>query len=167
MDDHQLDDIARSLASATSRRTFVRAMVGAATAGLLGLTGRAAGAAKPEKVAICHRDNDNGSYKIIEVSEKALPAHLKHGDEQYVNCCTDVDCGSGAFCDGGRCSEDICHFFEDGSYLIMENVRGNDLVDHFEHGDTRYFTCCIDDDCDGNDECSDGGCVSAGQANPT
>ena len=37
--------------------------------------------AKKSRVAVCHRTGQ-GDYRLIEVSESALPAHLGHGDAQ-------------------------------------------------------------------------------------
>lgn len=40
--------------------------------------------AKPGKVEICHLTG-NGDYIIIEVSERALDAHMAHGDLESIN----------------------------------------------------------------------------------
>jgi len=40
-------------------------------------------AKKKQKVEICHRTG-NGSYKIIEVSENAVKAHMAHGDQSLL-----------------------------------------------------------------------------------
>ncbi len=40
-----------------------------------------ASAAPPSKIDVCHREG-NGSYHLINISERALSAHLGHGDGQ-------------------------------------------------------------------------------------
>jgi hypothetical protein len=56
-----------------------------AIAGAVGLfsatTGTTASAA-PEKVTVCHATGDNVNDHVISISERALPAHLAHGDEE-------------------------------------------------------------------------------------
>ena len=59
--------------------------------------------AKNVKVDVCHVEG-NGSYHIINVSEKAVPAHLAHGDwlvEDEVYDGVDNDCD-------GEVDEDLC-----------------------------------------------------------
>lgn len=52
-----------------------------AVASAVGLALWSAGTAlaAPDKADVCHRTGD-GSYILINVSERALPAHLRHGD---------------------------------------------------------------------------------------
>ena len=35
---------------------------------------------KVNKVEVCHYDSETGEYKVLTISEKALQAHLRHGD---------------------------------------------------------------------------------------
>ncbi len=60
--------------------------------------------AKKSKVEVCHQQG-NGGYHIIDVSEKAVPAHLAHGDWLV----EDEVCGDGIDndCDG-EVDEDCC-----------------------------------------------------------
>ncbi len=37
------------------------------------------GFAKPEKVDVCHWDEDQGTFKLINISERAVDAHLRQG----------------------------------------------------------------------------------------
>ncbi len=40
--------------------------------------------AKPARVDICHLTG-NGEYIVIEVSENAADAHMRHGDSELIN----------------------------------------------------------------------------------
>ena len=67
------------------------------------LLASSAATAKNVKVDICHQEG-NGGYHVINVSEKAVPAHLAHGDwlvEEEVYDGIDNDCD-------GEVDEDLC-----------------------------------------------------------
>lgn len=57
------------------------AVVGMIILGLVAVPLIAAAKPAPEKTEICHVTGDGGTHTIT-VSEKALPAHLAHGDEE-------------------------------------------------------------------------------------
>jgi hypothetical protein len=51
--------------------------VGAAV--IMGMTYQALSLSAPERVMVCHVEG-NGSAHVIEISERAVEAHLAHGD---------------------------------------------------------------------------------------
>ena len=75
---------------------------------------------RPGRVTICHHGDDEGIWKAITVSDRALPAHLRHGDCQIddgVGCTTDScdaelgcvhEADHGACDDGDACTTDAC-----------------------------------------------------------
>ena len=77
MPETRFDGLARSLALGASRRTLLRGLGGGAIAALL--TRTPAASAPPEKVTLCHKPG-TPDEATIEVSERAVPAHLRHGD---------------------------------------------------------------------------------------
>lgn len=70
----------------------------------------------PARVELCHvPPGDPDAPKTITVSEKALPAHLDHGDLEVAcddacyadpEACDDEDACTSDSCDGGRCSNE-------------------------------------------------------------
>ncbi len=125
MDRSKLAVLAPSLSSRKSRRSLVRAFIGGGLS--LAFVRREQTLAAPQtKVAICHQTGTKStSYKLIFVPEKALSAHIAHGDFEPYDCacgpsceisCSDAgephllfncgpgyDCPTGAttFCPGG------------------------------------------------------------------
>lgn len=79
MEDRRFDEIARSLASSTSRRGLLRGAIGAVFGGALGMAGVSRGGAQDGKALICHHTGD-GRYILINVSINAVPDHASHGD---------------------------------------------------------------------------------------
>ena len=85
MDTHRFDDLTRSLASGSSRRTVLRGLLG----GVAALTGFRAGstaAAPAAKIDVCHYDADTGTYHKINISQNASDTHLAHGDNADIGC---------------------------------------------------------------------------------
>src|SRR5690349_16906961 len=92
MDQYRFDGIAKTLATATSRRTALRLMVGSAAT--LSLIRRSEPVtAKAQRVTLCHQ-GDAGP-QTITVAESAVDAHLAHGDVvgpcASVNFCTPAE----------------------------------------------------------------------------
>jgi hypothetical protein len=78
MHTQRFDDLTRSLASGSSRRTLVRGMLGGAVA-VVGLRAGSTVAAPADKITICHLEDD-GSYHAITISKHAFADHEAHGD---------------------------------------------------------------------------------------
>ena len=103
MSDHLIDDLARAIATDTSRREALRRIGVGLTAGVAAfLLPRAAEASNDSKVQICHRTESAGnSVVLIEVDSSAVQVHRAHGD-QFA--CNGSCCGPGQICCGGSCS---------------------------------------------------------------
>src|SRR6478609_10839241 len=113
MDPKRFDQISKSLATGTSRRTFVKGLSGGILGGALALAGRNRVDAKAGKVGICHHTG-SASNPIVQISvaSNAVPAHLSHGDTilgTVADCsscgdvCTSEDACFTPLCDGGSC----------------------------------------------------------------
>ena len=90
------------------------------------------------KVLVCHKTGD-GNYHTIEVHEKAVPAHLKHGDFLFIdndgdgfaqeNPCVEIaDCNDsdpvlniGNACENEECN--FCFFINDIDWLFYFNIN--------------------------------------------
>ena len=98
MDAYGFDDLTRTLANASTRRSLVRSLL----AGTI-LFGFAKDdlAAMATKTTICHRTDDG--YNIISVANPALAAHFHQGDFTRIDCCTDGDCPGDGTCQAGTC----------------------------------------------------------------
>jgi hypothetical protein len=112
MDQERFDQLARGLASGTTRRGMVRQFTGAALGGILVAVGISEAGAKKQKhghgkgkassagkdkVAVCHYDADAQTYVLINVSQSGWDnGHSKHKkDFQQADkngCCLDSDC---------------------------------------------------------------------------
>lgn len=102
MEKHVFDDLSRSLASASSRRSAMKAIAGGLSAVILG--GRPA-LSQPAKAPLCHATGDPANpYVVVEVAEPAWDKHLAHGDTPYIDCCLDSDCTNGQVCVSGTCT---------------------------------------------------------------
>jgi hypothetical protein len=113
MDGDRFDTLLRALGSSASRRGVLAALAGMCGLGLVevsakrrrGNRGRVpAASAGQDKVTICHHDGQ-GRIRRITVAERAVQAHLDHGDVVYNGCCTDTECNEG---DGGAGGL-VCH----------------------------------------------------------
>lgn len=128
LDSNRFDDLTRSMAGGTNRRSVLKAFGGLAlgAAGLVGL--RSSGdAAKKDKVNICHRTG-NGSYNYISVAAPSVDAHIAHGDQ--VSNLDDVDnCGAcGNVCTAPENATAVCG--DDGcGFACNDGFEPNELGD--------------------------------------
>ncbi len=131
MDSDRFDELSRSMAGNKNRRSILRA-IGALTLGASGVAGfrTSVGAAKNDKVNVCHRTG-NGSYRYISVAASAVDAHVAHGD--HVSNLDDVNnCGAcGNVCSAPEngtalCGEDGCGFVCNEGFEL--NVTGDGCV---------------------------------------
>jgi len=178
MDGRRFDDLARTLGHGKSRRGLLKALGGAAL-GVVGANRLApAASAKGDKVDICHYDADEGTYHVINVSTKALQAHLNHGDVLAADAHgTTTHCtGCGDTCDEGQdccdkgCTDlgtitnctacgDVCR---DGQACCSHGCTDLGTPDNCGAcGDTCYGDVCNDS------VCTDGGCVTTPKADDT
>lgn len=120
MDGTRIDDIARQLGTARSRRGVLKTL-GAATLGAIGVAGlsRAAAAAPTGNVLVCHHTGSaSNPYVLISVSPNAVPTFAAQGDATNVDLQTDPNnCGScgnvcttsvanaTGTCSGGTCTD--------------------------------------------------------------
>ncbi len=115
MESRRFDELTKTLSSGTTRRGMLKGLLGGGAGGALGMLGLSRGAAQPNKVGVCHLTG-NGSYRYIEVSTNAVPAHEWHEDTINPDFSNDVtncgDCGNvcssapehaTATCIGGEC----------------------------------------------------------------
>ena len=99
MDDRRFDTLARTFASAHSRRHVLKALTGGVVGAIAGFAGRHGAAA--DKAFVCHRG------RTLSVDGHALPAHLAHGDTEGPCCLQTSDCRPGqvvTISSSGRCS---------------------------------------------------------------
>ena len=56
----------------------------------------------PPKSSVCHYDEDDAAYFRLDITPKALTAHIAHGDVPFDDDPADVDPddGDGIYCDG-------------------------------------------------------------------
>jgi hypothetical protein len=102
LDDKSFDDLARSFASRTNRRRFVRAAVlGIGAAGARILPTDAARRGYSGTVFVCN-PTGNGGYTRVAVAAGALPGYLAAGAVIANGCCGDDECA------GDGCSAGVC-----------------------------------------------------------
>ena len=90
MDGEGFDALARGLAHTTGRRALLRGLAGDVLGGLLAGRRFDAGAAKAQKVTLCHKG------RTIAVAPAAVKAHLRHGDTVGECPCPPSGCASTA-----------------------------------------------------------------------
>jgi hypothetical protein len=130
---HAFDDLSKAVAGGTSRRSLLRALLGAA-AGTVALAGRDALASRGQ-VGICHRSwawSSDWRYITVDASDqRRIEAHLDHGDTIDPDFEYDPDncggCGNVceapenayASCNGGWCDFSCSSGYEwDGSACV-------------------------------------------------
>jgi hypothetical protein len=115
MDTRRFDDLSRSLATGSSRRSLLRGLLGGAAA-LAGLGAGSTAAAPKGKVDVCHYDADSGTYHKININRNAYDAHIAHGD--LVTCegnrrldmetcscvCAETECDTGSTFNPATCA---------------------------------------------------------------
>jgi len=131
----RFDSVTRGLITGTSRRR----MLGGILAGIFILqTGPAALAAKRGKrrsrgdgspsaatplapgtlaggvfensIEICHYDIETGGYTILPVSPISIPDYLNQGDNLFIDCCVDAECGALPCFSASGCIEGACAY---------------------------------------------------------
>lgn len=166
----------------TLRRKFWSAMAIGALASVSMLLATPA-AADNSKVVICHIPPGNpGNAQTITVGEKAVAAHMKHGDWlgqcasgclsaadcEDENLCTDDECLSNGECshtavdcdDSNACTEDLCEPLEGCLYPPVSAPTVCDDQDVCTTGDICQEGVCVGTDvfgcCNFASECDDG-----------
>jgi len=95
MDGSRFDALARKLATGHSRRAVFRGLAGG---GVLVATGAGRTRAKPvEKVTLCHKPGTPAA-KTLTVADRAVEAHLAHGDS--LGPCAECPVDRAMECDG-------------------------------------------------------------------
>ncbi len=108
MDDNRFDAFTRRLATGRSRRAVLRGLVGGGAA-LVADRSVTLLAAQPDTVAVCHLDDETGTYQVLDLPSAAVSAHLEHGDFLFGGCCTNADCDGGDACtQPATCQEGVC-----------------------------------------------------------
>lgn len=113
MDSERFDGLIRALGEGTTRRGALGVLAGLAGLGLgevaakrrhrgRGKGGVRAQAANPNKVDVCHFDEESGTFHLINIDDNAVQKHIdNHGDffpAAEGGCCTDADCGENEAC---------------------------------------------------------------------
>ena len=117
--------------------------------------------AKPAKVDVCHWDGDEGTFKLINISEKALKAHLKQGGVLPGTNGLDENCDPLPDNDGdGIPDVDDIDDDNDGQTDVDELACGSDPLDSGSmaadfDGDSSPDCVDPDDDNDGVDDVND------------
>jgi hypothetical protein len=102
MDDRCFDRLTKQLAATLSRRGLIKAI--AVTAALQVSAHARQAEAKRTKTRICHQTGSSSNpWVVIDVSTAAYDAHIAHGDQPYVDCCSSADCADGLACVSGTC----------------------------------------------------------------
>ena len=96
---------------------------------------------KAKKIDVCHYDEDNGTWHIINISENAWQAHAAHGDVRL----DDQD-------DDGYVPDNECSFGDMGDCNDNDNTINPGAEEDCEDG--------IDNDCDGDVDEEDTDCVN-------
>jgi hypothetical protein len=118
MDPRSFDQITRSLATGTSRRSVMRGLAGGVLAAV-GLNRAGTSLARGEKVGVCHGTGSaTNPWQYIDVSAKSYPAHQAHGDGLINSTSHCGECGNvcevkvpkyaTASCNDGKCGY-ICN----------------------------------------------------------
>lgn len=164
MDDLRFDRLARSLAHAAPRRAVARALLGAATGGLVAALGPAADA----KAARCKKDDDCTGCRTCDRKKRRCVKGCAKGrrcrDGLCVaagrTCASQADCGACESCSAGACAPDPAKDGQGcGGCLVCANgtcgIPSNDRCADNEICRPATGTCCA--------ECLDGRCCRAGE----
>ncbi len=167
MEHQRFDDLARTMATGTSRRAVLRGALGGALAAV-GL--RSGAAARADKVDICH-GTGNGSYHWINVSVNALEAHLAHGDftecdgnfvaDESCNCVCDLMCDQGYELNVDACACELVNPCAGLNPLDLCGSKGQCATS----ADTGNLVCvnidskppCVDANCTSSVDCTNSG----------
>jgi hypothetical protein len=105
------DDLARRLATGTSRRAVLRGLIGAGAA-LAGIRAGRGLSAPPQLVDVCQFISGTGRYEHRTVNDQAVGAILAQGGFLRTDCCITPDCptlnNATAMCATGTCAIAAC-----------------------------------------------------------
>jgi hypothetical protein len=187
MDSERFDGLIRALGEGTTRRGALGVLAGLAGLGLGEVAakrrgrGRGKGKARvraqsgnPAKTAICHYDDETGTFHLIEVDDSAVQKHRdNHGDffpGEVEGCCTDADCGENETCvvdeatNTGSCQGSTCDACDVNEPCNDRKPCGADnSCNCWARADRSGCHCGPFDDCGNHQPCGAGDTCPDGQ----